>query len=71
MGSLNQVDFLHYNVNKSIFLRVLLCGDLAFFAAVLGKVNMSEKWCIWCQIEPTEWSAPYHVPGEGWTIKKM
>ena len=46
-------------------------GDLAFFAAVLGKVNMSGKWCVWCQLGPNEWSVPNYVPGEGWTIKKM
>ena len=52
-------------------MRVLICGDLAFFAAVLGKVNMSGKWCVWCQLGPSEWSVPNHDTGEGWTIKKM
>ena len=71
MGSVNQVDALKYSVDKSIPLRVLICGDLGFFAAVLGKVNMSRKWCVWCQLGPSEWSVPNHVPGEGCTIKKM
>ena len=71
MGPPNQVDTDKYTVNKSIRLRVLMCGDLAFFAAVLGKVNMSGKWCVWCQLGPSEWSMPSYVPGDGWTIKKM
>ena len=68
MGPLDQVDTDKYTVNKSIRLRVLMCGDLAFFAAVLGKVNMSGKWCVWCQLGPSEWSMPNHVPGDGCTI---
>ena len=43
MGLINQVDTNKYTVNKSIPLRVLMCGYLSFFAAVLGKVNMSGK----------------------------
>ena len=65
MGSLNKVDLINYTVTKSIPLRVLMCKDLAFFAAVIGKVNMSGKLCIWCQFRPTEWSTCNHTHGAG------
>ena len=47
-----------------------MCGDLAF-AAVLGKVNMSGKWCTWCQHGHTEWGVPGHNAGEEWKIENM
>ena len=37
----DHVDISQYSIKKSIPIRILMCGDLAFFAAVLGKVNMS------------------------------
>ena len=48
-----------------------MCGDLAFFAAVLGKVNMSGKWCTWCKLSPSEWRHAGHNCGEKWTIDRM
>ena len=40
------------NINKSSYnkiiqikTRLLISGDLAFFATVVGKVNMSGCWC--------------------------
>ena len=29
---------------------VFICGDLARFTAILGKVNMAGKWCTWCKL---------------------
>ena len=48
--------------NESSYLKViqvstqlLISGDLAFFAAVVGKVNMSVYWCHWHNLFPFEW----------------
>ena len=71
IGTEDQVDMSQYIIKKSIPVRILMCGDLAFFAAVLGKVNMSGKWCVWCQLGPTEWGVSGHNNGEEWTIEKM
>ena len=30
--------------------RLLISRDLAFFATVVGKVNMSGCWCHWCNL---------------------
>ena len=30
--------------------RILISGDLVFFATVIGKVNMSGCWCHWCNL---------------------
>ena len=46
IGTEDQVDMSQYIIKKSVPVRILMCGDLAFFAAVLGKVNMPGKWCI-------------------------
>ena len=43
IGKQDQVDTNQYSIRKSLPVRILMCGDLAFFAAVLGKVNMSGK----------------------------
>jgi hypothetical protein len=36
--------------------RVFGAGDLAFYAAVLGKEDMERIWCTWCKIRKAEWS---------------
>ena len=43
------------DINESSFIniiritkRILISGGLAFFATVVGKVNMSSCWCHWC-----------------------
>jgi hypothetical protein len=46
-----------------------ITGDLAFFATILGKENMSTKWCTWCKLFRVEWSNPNHVRGEPWSIE--
>jgi hypothetical protein len=37
--------------------RVLVVGDLKFFAQMLGRENMSRSWCMWCQSHPSEWKS--------------
>ncbi len=39
------------NVNN----RVLVVGDLKFYAQVLGHENRSSFWCIWCNVHPNTW----------------
>ena len=63
------------DINKSIYkkiiqikTRLLISGDLAFFATVVGKVNMSGCWCHWCNLSAKEWSDKSHIKGMSWTI---
>jgi hypothetical protein len=48
--------------------RVLVSGDLAFFTSVLGKVNMSSHWCMWCNLGKADWAEVGHEKGELWTL---
>ena len=43
--------------------RLLISGDLAFFATVVGKVNRSGCWCHWCNLSPFEWDNIHHEKG--------
>jgi hypothetical protein len=56
---------------SSLPIRVFVTGDLAYFAAILGKVNMAGGWCTWCGLSPREWSPPDHDKGELWTLEGM
>ena len=49
--------------------RLLISGDLAFFATVVGKVNRSGCWCHWCNLSPLEWENTNHEKGMLWTIE--
>ena len=48
--------------------RHLISGDLAFFATVVGKVNISGCWHHWCNVSVKEWSDKSHTKGMLWTI---
>ena len=48
-----------------------MLGDLAFYAAVLGKPNMSSVWCTWCDLGSKEWREPKHNRGVPWTMERM
>jgi hypothetical protein len=52
-------------------IRVFVTGDLAYFAAILGKVNMADDWCTWCGLSAKEWSPTDHDKGELWTLEAM
>lgn len=56
---------------KSCTLRVVVTGDLAWYAAALGKVNMSSNWCTWCKLSANEWKDEGHEKGEFWTLENM
>jgi hypothetical protein len=51
-------------------IQTLIAGDHSFFAAILGKENMSDSWCTWCMISKVQWNGTAHLPGELWTIEK-
>jgi hypothetical protein len=50
-------------------IQVFVTGDLAYFAAILGKVNMAADWCTWCGLSAKEWSPTDHDKGELWTLE--
>jgi hypothetical protein len=49
---------------SSLPIQVFVTGDLAYFAVILGKVNMVGGWCTWCGLLPKEWSPTDHDKGE-------
>jgi hypothetical protein len=51
--------------------KIVSTGDMAYTSMVLGRVNMSGKWCNWCKPSPAEWQLPGHTPGELWTLESM
>jgi hypothetical protein len=55
----------------NLLIRVFVTGDLAYFAAILGKVNMAGDWCTWCGLSAKEWSPTYHDKSELWTLEAM
>ena len=49
---------------KACKVRILLTGDLAFYAAMLGKINASGHWCTWCQSIYEVWKEYGHAKGD-------
>jgi hypothetical protein len=56
---------------RACSIRVVFTGDLAWYAAALGKVNMSGNWCCWCKLAASEWQDDRHEPGEAWSLLSM
>eukprot|EP00978_Attheya_sp_CCMP212_P037364 scaffold175527_cov64-Attheya_sp.AAC.1 len=52
-------------------IKIFISGDLAFFTAVLGKINMSGSWCTWCKLSPKEWKEYMHEKGQLWILDSM
>jgi len=48
-----------------------MAGDLAFYATVLGKPNMSPCWCTWCMLSKLQWNIEGHRGGPEWTVDKI
>jgi hypothetical protein len=61
------------NNNRGIVLqiRAFMAGDLAFYATVLGKPNMSPCWCTWCMLSKLQWNIEGHRAGPEWTVDKI
>ncbi len=52
--------------------RVLVVGDLKFYAQILGRENMSSYWCMWCNTHPSTWpDLSTCSDAQLWTIDKM
>jgi hypothetical protein len=53
---------------KKVTTRVRITGDLAFYAIMLGKVNMDSKWCNWCKFYCNQdWNFGDDAGFEMWT----
>ena len=70
-AKLKQTNYVNDTNDVVLNLRVFITGDLAFYAAVLGKVNMAGNWCNWCDLRRAEWIKNNHTAGEWWTLEKM
>ena len=46
---------------------LFLTGDLAFYAIVLGKENMSPHWCWRCMLQKKAWTEDPTLVGEPWS----
>jgi hypothetical protein len=64
-------DDLPLTLLSSLKILVFVTGNLAYFAAILGKVNMAGGWCTWCGLSPKEWSPTDHDKGRLWTLEAM
>ena len=60
-----------YSFITNLPIRVLVTGDLAYFSAILGKVNMAGDWWTWCGLSAKEWSPTDQDKGEFWTLEAM
>ena len=56
---------------KACKLQILITGDLAWYAAALGKVNMSGNWCTRCKLNVNEWKGDNHRKGKPWNLEEM
>lgn len=56
---------------SQVGIRIFVTGDLAFYATVLGKINMSGFWCTWCNLRVAEWEKLDHERGTCWTLKEI
>jgi hypothetical protein len=55
---------------QSVYYRVLLTGDLAYYAAIQGREGASGNWCLYCQAFKTEWRKN-KCSRDAWTIAKL
>ena len=51
--------------------RILISSDLAFFATVVGKINMSGCWCHQCILSAKGWSEKSLTTGMLWSINLL
>ena len=56
---------------KACDIRVVFTGDLAWYTAALGKVNMSGNWCTQCKLNKKEWTNHRQEKGVEWTLAAM
>ena len=65
----NNDSFSNYTSFISVPTRILVSGDLAFFATIVGENNISGHWCHWCMLSATEWGNCDHEKGDTWTMQ--
>ena len=65
------VPITNFEFMKACKIRMVVTGDLAWYAAVLGKVNMASNWCTWCKLSGNDWKEKNHRKGEHWNIEVM
>jgi len=51
--------------------RIVVVGDLKFYAQLLGREYMSSSWCMLCTSHPSEWKHHPLSPSNLWTIEKI
>jgi hypothetical protein len=57
-------------VLREVAINLFMTGDLAFYSLVLGKENMSGKWCWHCNLSAKEWRDK-SATGTLWTLDNM
>lgn len=71
MGWNDNFDVLYDNNNilnddlnktsKKLPTRIIMPGDLVYFATIVGNVNMSSYWYHWCDLSPKDWVNKNHL----------
>ena len=51
--------------------RLLIVGDLKFFAQLQGRDNMSGSSCMWCTSHPQDWKTHPLPQCDIWTVKRI
>eukprot|EP00957_Ditylum_brightwellii_P041859 3170387-Ditylum_brightwellii.AAC.1 len=62
------------NVEKAIPIKhVVVTGDLAFYAMILGKSNGAGHWCWLCKLSKSQWQIrrSERTAGEAWCLDKI
>jgi hypothetical protein len=67
----NNGDDSPLSIISSLSIQVFVTGDLAYFAAILGNVNMAGNWCTWCGLPAKEWGPADHSKGKLLTLEAM
>ena len=65
--NLPRPNWMFVSTIQSENIRIAVTGDLAFYATMLGKPNMSAYWCVWCKLSSSQWSKVENTVGELWT----
>ena len=50
---------------------IYVCGDLAFYATITGRHNISNMICPYCDLNTKQWSEKDHEKGEAFTLKRL
>ena len=72
-GQFNQTVYIDLCIDTSIKgFKVYIMGDLAFYAAVLGKPSYAGSWCTWCDARKSYFGFEDLLQGAvKWTCEKL